>query len=687
MQSIVRSIWFSLFFIFAEEIDNLTRRCKASESAYGALAQSLGELPDPSSFVAAVEHIATLEQAVAELETQNTALEQKIQQQPAAAPASSGVSKAEQEELLQLRKEVAEYEVEFRSLKNQDITIRKLENRIMELQQGGKEEFDTKLEQAKQELAETEGRRTAEALEREAAMERKVQSLELQLKAEMAGRAATQAHLLEASEGAGEREAAWEAQRSILVDDSERLRVNLHQATRERDELRLKVSALEGNTPIQSPPSGGAAMEDLLSERRAFEAEVTELSLTINSLREEIALKEDATTDMKRDFETKVEDQERELSSLRISLTSLENQLAAAPSQSLVESMKRELRILKRLEYNADDPDIETRDPEMTGGADTQENDLESVLVAKLRRVEADLVKERNGKAEVRNEVKQLQEQITHLESAKKEADKTIASLEKDLDKAISSSTSPEKKTKKKSARVLTETGPTDLEHVLDPSVPVPETALPAPPKDNNSMTAAEKAADDHSVATIIMAQRDRLRARCEALEAERDSFKKELQVQVEAAESLKTDNTKLFEKMKYLQSYNTRSGGSTMYNRSNSRDLDLEALEQRYEASVDPFKQFGRAERQRKLNEMSPMERTVFVVAKTVLGTKEMRTFLFFYVLALHILVFSTTYHWSHNASVCGIAANEHLSHLPPLTDKTPEQVIQDLSGAKTTG
>ena len=72
---------------------------------------------------------------------------------------------------------------------------------------------------------------------------------------------------LEANEGAGEREAAWEAQRRILVDDAERLRETLHQATRERDELRLKVAATEGGgprSPSAPPQSGGIAMADLL---------------------------------------------------------------------------------------------------------------------------------------------------------------------------------------------------------------------------------------------------------------------------------------------------------------------------------------------------------------------------------------------------------------------------------------
>ena len=204
----------------------------------------------------------------------------------------------------------------------------------------------------------------------------------------------------------------------------------------------------------------------------------------------------------------------------------------------------------------------------------------------------------------------------------------------------------------------------------------MPPIASPPPTVPASLKSAEERISDDRSVANIIMAQRDRLRTRCDALEAERDSFKRELQAQVDAAESLRADNTKLFEKMRYLQSYGNNNLSSTRpYTRPNSRDLDLEALEQRYEASVDPFRQFSKTERQRKLQQMSPMERAVYVVAKAMLGTKEMRTFLFFYVLAMHVLVFSTTYHWSHNDSGADcMLLNEQHSHLPPVHDHSAE-------------
>ena len=96
----------------------------------------------------------------------------------------------------------------------------------------------------------------------------------------------------------------------------------------------------------------------------------------------------------------------------------------------------------------------------------------------------------------------------------------------------------------------------------------------------------------------------------------------------------------------------------------SSDRDLDIEALESRYEASVDPFRQFSRAERQRKYNEMSPLEKVVFIVAKTTLGSKEMRKALFFYVLGMHLLVFVTTYHWSHSSSCDFLHKHEALAH-----------------------
>jgi len=44
------------------------------------------------------------------------------------------------------------------------------------------------------------------------------------------------------------------------------------------------------------------------------------------------------------------------------------------------------------------------------------------------------------------------------------------------------------------------------------------------------------------------------------------------------------------------------------------------------------------------------------------------MRTALFFYVVAMHLIVFMTTYYWSHTGGCPSeLDHHEHLAHLPP--------------------
>lgn len=179
------------------EIDNLTRRCKNSESAFNALCQALGEMPDPSAVLSTVlDQMESLRKANEEMSKENQKLQKDMAQLKKSNKNDSGLTRQEKEELIQLRADVTQYEIETKNLKDQSVTVRKLEARIAELQESAEIDMQEKLEKASQELAETEGRRAAEALEREAAMERKLENLELQLKAERAGREAAQSHLV-----------------------------------------------------------------------------------------------------------------------------------------------------------------------------------------------------------------------------------------------------------------------------------------------------------------------------------------------------------------------------------------------------------------------------------------------------------------------------------------------------------
>jgi hypothetical protein len=57
-------------------------------------------------------------------------------------------------------------------------------------------------------------------------------------------------------------------------------------------------------------------------------------------------------------------------------------------------------------------------------------------------------------------------------------------------------------------------------------------------------------------------------------------------------------------------------------------------------------------------------MERIVFIGSKTMLANKQMRTVLFFYIMAMHLLVFGTTYHWSHSSNCEFVHSHPDLAH-----------------------
>ena len=85
----------------------------------------------------------------------------------------------------------------------------------------------------------------------------------------------------------------------------------------------------------------------------------------------------------------------------------------------MVDNLLRELRILKKLEYNAVDVDAE-KEPEMTSTPNSFDeiNDPETVLIGKLRKVEANFVKECREKSYRLAERKRLDDRVVALEKS-----------------------------------------------------------------------------------------------------------------------------------------------------------------------------------------------------------------------------------------------------------------------------
>ncbi|NWT61358.1 CASP protein, partial [Erythrocercus mccallii] len=121
------------------------------------------------------------------------------------------------------------------------------------------------------------------------------------------------------------------------------------------------------------------------------------------------------------------------------------------------------------------------------------------------------------------------------------------------------------------------------------------------------------------SLLSIISSQRERFRAKNQELEGSE-------------LDSLRADNIKLYEKIKFLQSYPGRGS---------SRDDTEQRYSSQYEERLDPFSSFSRKERQRKYLSLSPWDKATLGMGRLILSNKTARTVAFFYTLFLHCLVF----------------------------------------------
>uniref|UniRef100_A0A8C0WYN6 CASP C-terminal domain-containing protein n=1 Tax=Castor canadensis TaxID=51338 RepID=A0A8C0WYN6_CASCN len=162
------------------------------------------------------------------------------------------------------------------------------------------------------------------------------------------------------------------------------------------------------------------------------------------------------------------------------------------------------------------------------------------------------------------------------------------------------------------------------------------------------------------SLLSIISSQRERFRARNQELEAESRLAQHTIQALQSELDSLRADNVKLFEKIKFLQSYPGRDGGSD--------DTEMRYSSQ-YEERLDPFSSFSKRERQRKYLSLSPWDKATLSMGRLVLSNKMARTIGFFYTLFLHCLVFLVLYKlaWSESverdcAATCAKKFADHL-------------------------
>jgi len=152
---------------------------------------------------------------------------------------------------------------------------------------------------------------------------------------------------------------------------------------------------------------------------------------------------------------------------------------------------------------------------------------------------------------------------------------------------------------------------------------------------------------DEGGILQMIWGQRDRFKVKIHELESSNLTLEQKSKALELQLKSLKNDNIKLYEKIKYLQTY---VPGQLHSSTSDSMGVDVEnRYKEIYDTSVNPFVEFNRKVRSDKYKSLNPAEKLILSTTKFFLATRKTRLFLFTYMVCLHILVFSTLWHMVH--------------------------------------
>uniref|UniRef100_A0A7N4PQB4 Protein CASP n=1 Tax=Sarcophilus harrisii TaxID=9305 RepID=A0A7N4PQB4_SARHA len=575
---------------FQGEIDALSKRSKEAEAAFLNVYKRLIDVPDPVPALDLGQQLQLKVQRMHDIETENQ----------------------------KLRETLEEYNKEFAEVKNQEVTIKALKEKIREYEQTLKNQAENialeKEQKLQNDFAEKERKlqetqmSTASKLEE---AEHKVQTLQTALEK-------TRTELFDLKTKYDEETTAKADEIEMIMTDLERANQRAEVAQREAETLREQLSSanksLQLATQIQKAPDVEQAIEVLT--RSSLEVELAAKEREIAQLVEDVQRLQASLTKLRENSASQISQLEQQLSAKNSTLKQLEEKLKG---QADYEEVKKELTILKSMEFA----------PSEGSGTQDASKPLEVLLLEKNRSLQSENATLRITNSDLSGRCTDLQVQFSEAVATMAEQKQLISRLEQDLS-TIQSIQRPDAEGAS--------------EHRLE-KIPEPikeATALFYGYAPTASAGLPEGQVD--SLLSIISSQRERFRVRNQELEAESRLTQHTIQALQSELDNLRADNIKLYEKIKFLQSYPSHGGGSD--------DTELRYSSQ-YEERLDPFSSFSKRERQRKYLSLSPWDKATLSMGRLILSNKMARTIGFFYTLFLHCLVFLVLYKTAWSESV----------------------------------
>ncbi|KAG1878331.1 CASP C terminal-domain-containing protein [Suillus subluteus] len=600
---------------YQTEIDSLTKRSKVSENAFLNVYKVLAEAPDPYPLLE-----AAVDQAVKATEAH-----------------------ALEAEVTRLRAENTELRQSSSALDVSKRRVEQLEARMDELVSQKESEINAAYDERMRNYEERE-----QDLQRQVALYRD-QVRDLRLSNE-----SNQAKLFDHSQRQDQEIISRLAEADMITVDLERANSRVATVEQRNEALRGEIEALRTGS------ESSERVRSLTTRLSELESEYTRLEGAVDVARSAAARSEE-----------RISEKAREADTARAGVDALKTKLKTYADY---DEVKRELEILKYVEFAGLDPDDDWSSPDEdedgvhlpnpnADKANAQHGkSLEVLLATKNKRILEQLTRFRILHTSLEASLKSTQDELadTHAELAKQQA--LCEKLETDLLALNTNSGSGSREEGGESG----ESGISGLglEFGL-------RTKDAAGPSTTRSTPIPFTSSADTSILPIVTSQRDRFRQRNAELEEElRKHYHTISELRTEV-KSLQSDNLKLYEKVRYMQSYREQGSvsqldplppsSSSAFNGGGSgnggggggsgsgRD-ELGKWRARYEETMNPFEAFRGREATRAYEALNPIERGVLVLTRGIIGNRRARTAFIFYAAALHLLVVVTVYEcaWS---------------------------------------
>lgn len=465
---------------------------------------------------------------------------------------------------------------------------------------------------------------------------------------------------------AGQRGHVSNAEMEMLHSDLERTSSRLAEMEARNEQLRLDLAQAKSSVPESTANS----LEDDPSYIR-MRSENSSLIRKLDASRVE-------KDSQKRDLGTRLRGLEREVGLLKDEKETLKLKVQ---KWSDYDEVKQELNVLKSIELAIGDDDDDEGNDGNDGSEDTSGNKsggaaLEKLLLARNKKLGDELTILRVSHQDLQSKLEDLQEELSRTNADLERAQNLNEKLENDLSEMQT-----------ESSNLFPSGASVAMSRYAPSAAPGRKGGGRVSPTSSIISGINPRSSDGEvvygggsGILPMVTAQRDRFKKKNAQLEHElSDSHRAVSQLRQEIS-ALQKDNLNLYEKTRYVSTYNRAPAASSSsaafgsnpnpstvpIGGSGSPGMAMDRYQKAYESNISPFAQFRGRESARAYKRMSLPERVVYTVTRMVLASRMSRNLFAAYCAALHLLIFLSMYwlvsgdeqHMTHVTSAAAMGA-----------------------------